>query len=144
LKTFTLQMKGGGSKSQTGLYEKYIGECRSVMTSCTCRQSGCLCKRTSHPNEWRKLAWLGYANNKRRYKGKRGTGPDNMYMYLRQTKYHTTSYNLSYMGGPGLNPSPIPGVSRVEVLPVRGFVLSGDLSVGHHLTETPGSCSRSL
>src|SRR6218665_689034 len=41
-------------------------------------------------------------------------------------------------------PPPIPGVSRVEVLPVLGFVLSGDLSVGHHLTETLGSCSRSL
>src|SRR6218665_374479 len=39
---------------------------------------------------------------------------------------------------------PIPGVSRVEVLPVLGFVLSGDLSVGHYLTETLGSCSRSL
>src|SRR6218665_3518256 len=54
------------------------------------------------------------------------------------------SYNLSYMGGPGLIPSRIPRVSRVEVLPVLGFVLSGDLSVGHHLTETQGSCSRSL
>src|SRR6218665_2331470 len=41
-------------------------------------------------------------------------------------------------------PPPIPGVSRVEVLPVLGFVLSGDLSVGHHLPETLGSCSRSL
>src|SRR6218665_3281580 len=41
-------------------------------------------------------------------------------------------------------PPPIPGVSRVEVLPVLGVVLSGDLSVGHHLTETLGSCSRSL
>ena len=39
---------------------------------------------------------------------------------------------------------PIPDVSRVEVLPVLGFVLSGDLSVGHHLTETLSSCSRSL
>src|SRR6218665_256834 len=39
---------------------------------------------------------------------------------------------------------PIPGVSRVEVLPVLGFVLSGDFSVGHHLTETLGSWSRSL
>src|SRR6218665_3359009 len=53
--------------------------------------------------------------------------------------------NLLYMGGPGLIPlPPIPGVSRVEVLPVLGFVLRGDLSVGHHLTETLGSCSRSL
>src|SRR6218665_1887500 len=41
-------------------------------------------------------------------------------------------------------PPPIPGVSRVEVLPVLGCVLSGDLSVGHHLTEILGSCSRSL
>ena len=48
------------------------------------------------------------------------------------------------MGGPGLIPSPIPGVSRVEVLPVLRFVLIADLSVGHNLTETPGSCSRSL
>src|SRR6218665_1843751 len=48
------------------------------------------------------------------------------------------------MGGPGLTPLPHPGVSRVEVLPVLGFVQSGDLSVGHHLTETLGSCSRSL
>jgi len=77
-----------------------------------------------------------------RYKGKRETDPENM--YLRQTKYHTSSYNLSYMGGPDLILSPIPGVSRVEDLPVLGFVLSGDLSVGHDLTETPGSCSRSL
>src|SRR6218665_609611 len=53
--------------------------------------------------------------------------------------------NLSYMGRPGLTPlPPIPGVSRVEVLPVLGFVLSGDLSVGHHLTDSLGSCSRSL
>src|SRR6218665_1836983 len=52
--------------------------------------------------------------------------------------------NLSYMGGPGLIPSPIPGVSRVEVLPTLGFVLSGDLSVGQHHTKTLGSCSRSL
>src|SRR6218665_3891594 len=37
-------------------------------------------------------------------------------------------------------PPPIPGVSRVEVLPVLGFVLCVD----HHLTETLGSCSRSL
>src|SRR6218665_1688514 len=41
-------------------------------------------------------------------------------------------------------PPPIPGVSRVGILPVFGFVLNGDLSVGHHLTETLGSCSRSL
>src|SRR6218665_2726532 len=52
--------------------------------------------------------------------------------------------NLSYMGGPGLIPLPHLGVSRVEVLPVFGFVLSGDLSVGHHLTETLDYCSRSL
>src|SRR6218665_919586 len=52
--------------------------------------------------------------------------------------------NLSYMGGPGLIHLPHPGVSRVKILPVLGFVLSGDLSVGHHLTETLGSCSRSL
>src|SRR6218665_1701257 len=52
--------------------------------------------------------------------------------------------NLLYMGGSGLIPSPIPGVSRVDVLPVLDFVLSGDLSVGHHLTETLGSCFRSL
>src|SRR6218665_4160963 len=42
------------------------------------------------------------------------------------------------------SPPPIPGVSCVEVLPVLGFFLSGELSVGHHLTETLGSCSRSL
>src|SRR6218665_1127875 len=36
------------------------------------------------------------------------------------------------------------GVCGVEVFSVLGFVLSGDLSVGHHLTETLGSCSRSL
>src|SRR6218665_871845 len=30
-------------------------------------------------------------------------------MYLRQSKYHTTSYNLSYMGGPDLILSPHPG-----------------------------------
>src|SRR6218665_2278207 len=41
-------------------------------------------------------------------------------------------------------PPPIPGVSRVGILPVFGFVLNRDLSVGHHLTETLGSCSRSL
>jgi len=50
-KTFTQQMKGGGSKPQTGLYEKYIYEC-------TCRESRCLCKHTSHPNELREFAWL--------------------------------------------------------------------------------------
>src|SRR6218665_1356955 len=48
--------------------------------------------------------------------------------------------NLSYMGGPGLIPLPHSG----EVLPVIRFALSGDLSVGHHLTKTLGSCSRSL
>src|SRR6218665_1005684 len=41
-------------------------------------------------------------------------------------------------------PPPIPGISRIEVLPVLFFVLSGDLSVGHHLIETLGSCSRFL
>jgi len=38
--------------------EKYIYECRSFMTSCTCREGRCLCKRTSHPNKWRELTWL--------------------------------------------------------------------------------------
>src|SRR6218665_491707 len=35
-------------------------------------------------------------------------------------------------------------MSRIEVHHVIGFVLSGDLCVGHHLTETLSSCSRSL
>ena len=42
------------------------------------------------------------------------------------------------------SPSPTPGVLCAEALPVLGFVLSGDFSVGHHLTETLGSCSKSL
>jgi len=48
--------------------------------------------------------------------------------------------NLSYKGGPGLTPSPMPGVSLFEVHPVLGLVLSRDLSVHHHLTEILGSC----
>lgn len=37
---------------------------------------------------------------------------------------------------------PHSGGSRVEVIPVLGFVLRGDLSVSQHLTETLGSCTR--
>src|SRR6218665_2007380 len=54
--------------------------------------------------------------------------------------------NLSYMGGPGLILYPHPGglscrgPSRPRLCPET----FGDLGVGHHLTETLGSCSRSL